>query len=166
MHQDIRPRRRWGLLIAGCMAVSLFSLVYPIYVIWPFRHQGAVELQTALLVVRFRLVAVALSAVAALVAAVFYWRAQKRWGWRILSAAATALVLLASILCRVNIYELMFHPAGKPAFASADQTKLDRDEMVIAVQIAGDDRAYPIRNISYHHIVNDWLGGVPIVATY
>ena len=166
MHQDIRPRRRWGLLIAGCMAVSLFSLVYPIYVIWPFRHQGAVELQTALLVVRFRLVAVALSAVAALVAAVFYWRAQKRWGWRILSAAGTALVLLASILCRVNIYELMFHPVGKPDFAPASESKLDGAEMVIAVSLPHASRAYPIRIISYHHIVNDVLDGVPIAATY
>ncbi len=27
-------------------------------------------------------------------------------------------------------------------------------------------RAYPIRSISYHHVVNDRLGGVPIAATY
>jgi len=27
-------------------------------------------------------------------------------------------------------------------------------------------RAYPIRNISYYHIVNDLVDGVPIVATY
>ena len=27
-------------------------------------------------------------------------------------------------------------------------------------------RAYPIRSLSYHHVLNDMLDGVPIVATY
>jgi hypothetical protein len=27
-------------------------------------------------------------------------------------------------------------------------------------------RAYPVRSLSYHHIVNDVIGGVPIAATY
>ena len=31
---------------------------------------------------------------------------------------------------------------------------------------AGEQRAYPIRTMGYHHIVNDRLGGVAIVATY
>ena len=30
----------------------------------------------------------------------------------------------------------------------------------------GDARAYPIREMAYHHIVNDVVGGVPIAATY
>jgi hypothetical protein len=34
------------------------------------------------------------------------------------------------------------------------------------VRVAGIARAYPIRSISYHHVVNDTVGGVPIVATY
>jgi hypothetical protein len=45
-------------------------------------------------------------------------------------------------------------------------TKLDGKEMVIAVNVGGAARAYPIRIISYHHIANDTVGGVPIVATY
>jgi hypothetical protein len=27
-------------------------------------------------------------------------------------------------------------------------------------------RAYPIRGMSYHHVINDELNHVPIVATY
>ena len=38
--------------------------------------------------------------------------------------------------------------------------------MVIAVKISTYARAYPIRSLSYHHLVNDSLDGVPIVATY
>jgi hypothetical protein len=60
----------------------------------------------------------------------------------------------------------MFHPMGRPNFVAATDTKLDGAEMVMAVHIAGEARAYPIRIVSYHHIVNDVVGGVPIVATY
>ena len=45
----------------------------------------------------------------------------------------------------------MFHPAGAPAFQPARASKLDGDEKVLAVNA----HAYPIRIISYHHIVND-----------
>jgi hypothetical protein len=43
---------------------------------------------------------------------------------------------------------------------------LDGAEEVIAVHIGTAARAYPVRSMSYHHIVNDVLGGLPIVATY
>jgi hypothetical protein len=34
------------------------------------------------------------------------------------------------------------------------------------VKLGGESRAYPVRMMAYHHIVNDVVGGVPIVATY
>ena len=37
---------------------------------------------------------------------------------------------------------------------------------MIAVKIGGEARAYPIRSMSYHHVVNDVVGGAAIVATY
>jgi hypothetical protein len=66
----------------------------------------------------------------------------------------------------VNIYELMFHPVDHPAFASAAAVKLDKDDKLIVVKIAGSARAYPIRTMGYHHIVNDVVGGTALVATY
>jgi hypothetical protein len=60
----------------------------------------------------------------------------------------------------------MFHPAGTPQFVSADQAKLDRDDMMLAVSIDRLNRAYPIREMAYHHVINDTLAGEPIVATY
>ncbi len=45
-------------------------------------------------------------------------------------------------------------------------SKLDKDEKVIAVKIGASARAYPIRGMSYHHIINDVVGNVAIVATY
>jgi hypothetical protein len=60
----------------------------------------------------------------------------------------------------------MFHPFERPSFSRADEAKLDGDEKVIAISVGGEARAYPIRIVSYHHLINDVVGGVPIVATY
>jgi len=166
MDHRAKLRLTYGLLIIGSLAVSLFCLVYPVYVIRPFRHQGVRELQAALLVVRFRPAVVALAVAAAVVAAILCWRAQTRMLWRIAATLGAVGVAIFAGLSRINIYELMFHPIGRPAFVAAGEAKLDGDEKVIAVDIGGSARAYPIRIISYHHIVNDALGGVPIVATY
>ena len=39
-------------------------------------------------------------------------------------------------------------------------------DMVIAVTLGGESRAYPIREMGYHHVVNDRLHQLPIVVTY
>jgi hypothetical protein len=49
---------------------------------------------------------------------------------------------------------------------AASESKLDGAEKVIAISLGGVARAYPIRSMSYHHIVNDEVNGVPVVATY
>jgi len=82
------------------------------------------------------------------------------------SAAGGLLVVAMAFLARVNVYELMFHPIQKPAFQAAREVKLDGAEKVIAVRIGAEARAYPIRGMSYHHMVNDVVGGAAIVATY
>lgn len=71
-----------------------------------------------------------------------------------------------ALLCRVNVYEKMFHPLDRPSFEPALTSKLGATERVIAVKVNGEARAYPIRIVSYHHIVNDFVAGIPIVATY
>jgi hypothetical protein len=60
----------------------------------------------------------------------------------------------------------MFHPLRRPTFKNVSGTRLADSEQVIAIKQARTARAYPIRVISYHHIVNDLVGGLPIVATY
>ena len=157
---------RFLLCVVPCLLASFILLVYPIYVIRPFRAQGVRELSVALFVARYRApVMVALGA-AAFAALIWYWRRDRRWLRRTASAAAALAVGTMGAASRVNIYELMFHPLGPPAFMAAGQSRLDGDEMVIAIQVGPVARAYPIRNISYYHIVNDLVDGVPIAATY
>ncbi len=40
------------------------------------------------------------------------------------------------------------------------------NEPVISLAIGGDARAYPVRILVWHEIVNDIVGGVPVVVTY
>ena len=60
----------------------------------------------------------------------------------------------------------MFHRIDSPRTVPAAAAKLESDDMVLGINVAGHARAYPTRMMGYHHIVNDWLGDVPVVATY
>ncbi len=55
----------------------------------------------------------------------------------------------------------------KPKFiAAADDKDLAAKDPVVGVVINGDSRAYPLRILIWHEIVNDTVGGVPITITY
>lgn len=152
-------RRLPAIILLACLASSLFCVVYPTYVIRPFRAQGPQELALALTVHRFR-TAVTVAAAFAAIAAVWFSRK------RILPAIAALLVCALAFAAQVNIYELMFHPMPTVSFSPAQAVKLDAREKVIAIHLGNTARAYPVRSISYHHIVNDTVDKFSIVATY
>lgn len=54
-------------------------------------------------------------------------------------------------------------PAFETIGASHD---LSPNEPVIGLEIGGDARAYPLRILTWHEIVNDQIGGVPVTVTY
>ena len=164
--QDRSTRRKAVALECGCLALSLFCVIYPFLVIWPFRAQQPGQLAAALMILRFGPAVTLISAGAAVVAVILYWRAQPRRWRRVLPVAATVFTCVLAWLARVNIYEMMFHPDTRPTFRAAAQTKLDNNEKVIAVKIGDAARAYPIRSVSYHHVINDVLDKVALVATY
>ena len=43
---------------------------------------------------------------------------------------------------------------------------LEDSDTVIAVKINGEARAYPVKVLNYHEVVNDTIGGVPIAVTF
>ena len=160
-------RNRWIFLLLVCLAVSLVCVAYPIYVIRPFRAQGARELAAALAISRFRPVLTVVSALLALWAVIAYWRSHARIPGRIATAAGATLVLVLAALARVNVYEqVMFHQIEHPKFAAASAAKLDSDDKLIVVKVGSAARGYPIRMMGYHHVVNDVVGGTALVATY
>ncbi len=160
-------RARWILVLLACLAVSLFCVAYPIYVIRPYRAQGARELMAALAIVRYRNVVTVLSALVAIGAAAAYWRVKARTPARSVAVLGALAVCALAALARVNVYEqLMFHAVDRPAFAAARVAKLDPDDKLIVVKIGGIARGYPVREMGYHHVVNDEVGGTALVATY
>jgi len=49
---------------------------------------------------------------------------------------------------------------------AAEATWLQDGEEVLGVSVNGEHRAYAARQIWWHHIVNDRLGGAPLTVTY
>src|SRR5215471_2960908 len=131
----MKSGRTTVLILIVCLLVSLAALLYPMMVIQPVRAQGARELAAALMVLRIRGWLTAICALAAVIAALMFWRLRPRIWKRILFATGAGLSALAAVLARVNIFELMFHPVERPSFASASAVKLDAKEKVIAVKI-------------------------------
>ena len=58
-------------------------------------------------------------------------------------------------------------PIDEPSFESADTvTWLESDEPVLSLTVEGETRAYPLRVMTWHEIVNDTVAGVPVAVTY
>jgi hypothetical protein len=58
-------------------------------------------------------------------------------------------------------------PIDEPRFLDAAEVDfLADDEPVLAIEIDGDARAYPVQILIWHEIVNDTVGGVPVSVTY
>jgi hypothetical protein len=145
------------LLISAVAAVALLFVAFPNVVIQPYTAQNPLALKISLAMLQYQGV---VELVCCIIAAVIVFRKRSRW-----TIAAAATVFLCAIASRIDIYERLFHPLGKPSFQSIAEAKLDGDEHLLAVNL-GASRAYPIRTIAYHHIVNDVIGGVPIAVTY
>lgn len=60
-----------------------------------------------------------------------------------------------------------FVPLDDPVFLTVDEADyLGDDELVLGVEWADEYRAYPVRMLRYHHVINDTAGGLPLLVTY
>lgn len=165
---DSRSRRKlaWAALVLLLFA-ALAVVFIPAWLIQPFRPQSQQGLETSYWLRRLSpsLTLIALLIVLALV--VWLWRGSRRW-W--LKAALALLLLLTSAsawFARQNHFEWMFNPLARAAYAKALEADFVADnDMVLAVEINGEAVAYPVRLMAYHHLVQDTVGGEPIVSTY
>jgi hypothetical protein len=150
-----------GLL--AMFSLSLFLI--PAFVIRPFRHQSERALGLAIAVKRIAPALTVAALVAVLALGGRLWRSSSRV---LRTGIAMALVLSAAsaVMVRQNYFEWMFHPIAAAGFVSAGDAHLGDKEMVMAVRIGREARAYPIVQMAYHHILNDTVGEVPIVVTY
>ncbi len=149
------------MLASACTALFLI----PAIVIRPFSYQAPNALMWAM---KLRTHAPGWTLIlyaASLLLCVSLWR-PANWGVRALLVLGLVLALFSTVMSRIDYFEWMFHPLPSPGFDSAASVKLDPQQMVMAVRFDNDARAYPIRAMAYHHVVNDVVSGVPIVVTY
>ena len=166
-----RPRRRLAGVVLFLLVVTALALVIvPVWLIRPFVAQTPEGLAVAFGLRRWAPPATVLILLAGLALAVAVWRSGRRggrWGSRTLAVLALVPLLAAAGLARFNIFEKMFSPLGHASFASAADAKwVEEGDPVLAVTQGGEAAAYPIRQLAYHHIVQDVVGGVPVAATY
>lgn len=158
----------WAFLIA-LLLFSVAAVGFPIFIIRPFAHQAAAALNLALSVQRWAPWFTLIAFLAGIVVIVRAWAGRGKrlrivqYAFLLAAAAGLGFCAWAS---RINLYERMFQPAGDARFVPVAQASLRPDDMVIVVSINGADRAYPVRQMAYHHVFNDVVGGVPIVSTY
>jgi hypothetical protein len=146
-------------------AICVACVAIPMFVIRPFRPQGAGELEIALAVRHAAPWLAGVCAVILLVLVIQSWKTM-RLGSRFAMVGLLLVATACAAFTHINIFEKMFHPYGTPSFESATDAKVDPDDKVLAVTLGQDARAYPIRTMGYHHIVNDIVNGVPIAVTY
>ena len=59
-----------------------------------------------------------------------------------------------------------FEPLTLPVMESVRQSQLSDNDWVIGVNINNDPKCYPTRQMWYHHVVNDIIGGENLSVTY
>ena len=105
------------------------------------------------------------AALLCLIFAAVLWATCSRMG-KIVLASVMVVVAFSAVMSRLNYFEWMFHPVKDARFEAESASKLDNGEMILAIRYGADARAYPIREMAYHHVLNDVAGGVPIAVTY
>jgi hypothetical protein len=159
-----RRRSLWVIFLASAVAgIGLFFV--PAFIIRPFTHQTQSGLALAMAVRQRAPWGTLGAALVCLVFLLVLWGASNRWR-KIALACVMALVTFSAVMARLNYFEWMFHPVESPQFEAASASKLDKSEMILAVRFGSDARAYPIREMAYHHVLNDVVAGVPVAVTY
>jgi hypothetical protein len=157
-------RLLWTLFFVSALTAVAFFFI-PAFIIRPFRHQAPRELMLAMALRQRAPLATLIAALASFFYAFPLWRTVGRWRKSLL-VLTLLVVTFSAVMARLNYFEWMFHPIAGPQFLAQSETKLDPKEMILAVGFGSDDRAYPISQMAYHHVLNDVVAGVPIAVTY
>ena len=158
--------KKWILLTLIC--VSAFAAIFiPAWLIQPFKAQSSETVKYAFILRRFS----PWLTLALLVLVVFvlirHYKTFGRWWQKSVALFLLIVCLFSAWFSRQNHFEWMFNPLPNASYISASKADfVEPSDMVLAVNINGEDAAYPVRLLAYHHLVQDVVGGKPIVATY
>ncbi len=155
------------LALVVITAATLAVVLLPVWIIQPFSPQTQRGLEMSYAMRRWSPVLTLIAATVALILVVWLWRNSRRWWRKALMIIVLVPILAATWLARQNHFEWMFNPLPNPAYAKASEAGFVEDsDIVMAVELKEEAAAYPIRLMAYHHVVQDVVGGTPVVATY
>jgi hypothetical protein len=164
--RGLSRKAAWTLLFLVVLA-ALAMVAIPVWIIQPFEAETPRGLAVAYSLKRWSPLVTLAIAVMAFALMLWLWRGAKRWWRKTGLIMAMLFALLAAWFARQNHFEWIFKPISEVAYSQTGEAGfVDDDDKVLAVEINGEAAAYPIRQMAYHHIVNDVVGGVPITATY
>src|SRR5215216_3947371 len=156
-----------SVILVVSIIVALGVVLVPAIVIQPFKSQTSEGLELSYTLRRWSPLVTLIDLVCMLALSVYLWRGARRWFSKVALALTVSIALVAAWFARQNHFEWMFNPLPAAAFVKASEASfVALDDKVIAVEVNGEAVAYPIRQIAYHHVVQNEVGGVPIVATY
>lgn len=163
----IATHRKLVWLMVFALAAAVLAIVLtPVFLIAPFKGQTPRIMQVSFVMRRWSPLLTLIASALLLAFSLGLWRGGRWWsrGFLILLMLP---VFAATWLARQNHFEWMFNPLPNPAYAKAGEASfVNTDDRVLAVTIGAESVAYPIRIMAYHHLVQDTVGGTPIVATY
>jgi|SRR5215831_14985617 len=154
------------LALVIIVLVALAIVVAPVFIIQPFKAQTQRGIAISYSMRSWSPYLTVGALVFAFVLVGWLWR-EARWFARVAMVIMLLPLLAATWFARQNHFEWMFRPLPHSAYAKAADASFANDsDMVLAVTINGESAAYPVRLMAYHHVVQDQVGGTPIVATY
>jgi len=156
----------WLSLLAIVLGVFAMTAI-PVWLIQPFAPQTDRALQISYFLKNWSPLFTLAALLVSVALIIYIWRGSKRWFGKAFLLLPFAAVLVCVWFARQNHFEWMFNPLNQTAFVGAGEADfVADDDMVMAVKINGEAVAYPIRQMGYHHVVQDVIGGTPITATY
>src|SRR6476660_7465378 len=154
------------LLLLIILIVGLAVVITPIWIIQPFKPQTQRGLEWSYLFRRVSPFVTVLASLAVLLMTIWLWRGT-RWFLKIILVLFLLPLFAATWMARQNHFEWIFKPHASVAYSTVAQANFVGDtDMVLAVKNNGEAVAYPVRLMAYHHLVQDMVGGTPLVATY
>ena len=159
-------RRKFWLLLLLLMVATVAFVAVPVFVIMPFKAQTPTGVEWSYFLRRWSPWVTVTALVLALLLCLRLWRGA-RWWSRITIPLLLAPLIAVTWFAHQNHFEWRFNPLPNAAYVKASEANFVNDnDMVLAVEINGEAVAYPVRQMAYHHVVNDVVGGKPITATY
>jgi hypothetical protein len=166
-HKKSKSTRRliWTALLVT-IAIGLAVVIAPIWIIQPFKPQSQQGLEVSYALRRISPFLTIIASLGVVILTAWLWRST-RWFLKVLLVILPLPLFAATWMARQNHFEWMFKPHANLAYSPVDAASFAADgDMILAVQNNGEAVAYPVRLMAYHHLVQDVVGGTPIVATY